>query len=107
MHQINDITFKTEVLESKSPVLVMFYADWCSKCAMMKPVVESLGNKYCNEYKFCKVNIEECPNLAAEYETDIVPAFAFFTNGELLAIFSGMVDEDTFESRLHKIFIKS
>ncbi len=104
MFHVNDHTFKTEVLENPEPVLVMFYANWCNKCAMMKPVVEELETRYDGIYKFCSVDIEESQVLASEYDTDIVPAFAFFNGGIQTAEFSGMVSEDIFEARLKEVF---
>lgn len=104
MLHINDHTFQAEVIESPEPVLVMFYASWCNKCAMMKPIVEELEIRHGGIYKFCGVDIEESEQLASEYETDIVPAFAFFIDGIQTAGFSGLVSEDIFEARLREIF---
>lgn len=104
MQHVNDHTFKTEVLESPHPVLVMFYADWCSKCAMMKPIVEDLETVYAGKYKFCSVDIEESTHLSSEYESDLVPAFVFFCDGVPIAGFEGLVSEDIFEVRLLEIF---
>ena len=56
------------------------------------------------EYKFCEVEIDESEILAQSYGIDIVPAFLFFHNGQLLAGFSGLIDTDVLETRLHKIF---
>ena len=59
--------FQIEVKDTSLPVVVMFYAIWCGKCAMMKPVVEDLEKKYAGKIKFCEVEIEESAVLAAEY----------------------------------------
>lgn len=59
--------FKIEVKDTSLPVVVMFYAIWCGKCAMMKPVVEDIEKKYAGKIKFCEVEIEESAVLAAEY----------------------------------------
>ena len=99
--------FETEVKKSSLPTVVIFYAIWCGKCAMMKPVMEHLEEKYRGSIKFCEVEIEESAVLAAEYEADIIPTFVFFHNRELLAVMRGVIDEEQFEERLQKIFRNS
>lgn len=99
--------FQIEVKQSSVPVVVMFYAIWCGKCAMMKPVIEELEVKYRGKIKFCEVEIEESAVLAAEYEADIVPTFVFFEQKEIVGVIKGMLDEATFDQRIHKIFRNS
>ena len=99
--------FQIEVKQSSVPVVVMFYAIWCGKCAMMKPVIEELEVKYRGKIKFCEVEIEESAVLAAEYEADIVPTFVFFEQKENVGVIKGMLDESTFDQRIHKIFRNS
>lgn len=74
---------------------------------MMKPIVEEIEKKYRGRFRFCEVEIDESPLLAADYEADIVPTFAFFRNGKFLGTMQGIIDEDVFERRLQKIFRNS
>lgn len=104
MLHVTTNNFEREVTGSPVPILVMFHALWCGKCAMMRPVVEDIEKRYENRYRFCEVEIEESPGLADQFEADIVPAFALFHNGNLLAFFSGLVDETILEERLNEIF---
>ena len=99
--------FDAETTHSPLPVVVMFYAVWCGKCAMMKPIVEELEPRYRNKVRFCEVEIDESPLLAAKYDADIVPTFVFFQNGRLLGIMQGIIDEVQFEQSLQKIFRNS
>ena len=92
--------FDAETKHSPLPVVVMFYAVWCGKCAMMKPIVEEIEPRYRNKVRFS-------PLLAAKYDADIVPTFVFFQNGRLLGIMQGIIDEVQFEQRLQKIFRNS
>ena len=93
---------------SKEPlVVVLFYAVWCGKCAMMKPLVEEIEKKYRKKIRFCEVDIDESPLLTADYEADIVPTFVFFQNGQFLGSMQGIIDENVFERRLQKIFRNS
>ena len=99
--------FDAETKHSPLPVVVMFYAVWCGKCAMMKPVVEEIEKKYEGQIKFCEVKVDESAVLAANYEANIVPTFVFFQNGELLGSMQGVIDEELFDQRLQKIFRNS
>lgn len=99
--------FEKEVKSYRGTVVVMFYASWCGKCAMMKPAVEDIEKRNKNKIKFCEVEIEESGRLAAKYEADIVPAFVIFKNGRVEAVMQGMVDEYAFEQRIQKIFRNS
>lgn len=99
--------FAAEAKHSQLPVVVMFYAIWCGKCAMMKPVVEEIEKKYGGQIKFCEVEVDESAVLAANYEANIVPTFVFFQNGELLGSMQGVIDEELFDQRLQKIFRNS
>ena len=95
--------FQIEVKDTSLPVVVMFYAIWCGKCAMMKPVVEDIEKKYAGKIKFCEVEIEESAVLAAEYAPEIVPTFVLFKDKKSVGVMGGMVDEHTFESRMLEI----
>ena len=96
--------FYTEVKKSPLPVVVMFYAVWCGKCAMMKPLVEDIEIKYRGRIRFCEVEVDESAVLAAEYQANIVPTFVYFENGKVLFEQKGMMEESTFEAQLQKIF---
>ena len=107
MQHLTSQNFSTETTRGPLPVVVMFYAVWCGKCAMMKPVVEEIEKKYRGRIKFCEVEIDECPLLTADYDADTVPTFVFFRNGQFLGSMQGIIDEDVFERRLQKIFRNS
>lgn len=96
--------FSPEINKSPLPVVVMFYAAWCGKCAMMKPLVEDIEPAYKNRILFCEVEVDESPGLAKKYRASIVPTFAFFQNGKLLGEIQGVMEDTTFERHLQKIF---
>lgn len=74
----------TELLNTDKPVMVDFYANWCGPCKMAMPHVEWLANTYEGEYVVAKVEVDENPDLAKEYEIMSIPAFRFFKNGQLV-----------------------
>lgn len=99
--------FDSEVKHESLPVVVMFYAVWCGKCAMMKPIAEEAEKKYRRKIKFCEVEIEESELLAVEYDTEIVPTFICFKDGRIVGTMRGIIDEDVFYDRIQKIFRNS
>ena len=105
--RVTSENYRQEIQESDIPVLVEFFADWCGKCAMMKPIVEEIERKYRGRIRFCEVEIDESPLLAAHYEADTVPTFVFFQRGHCLGSMHGIIDEGIFEQRLQKIFRNS
>ena len=107
MQHLTSKNFSAETGRGSLPVVVMFYAVWCGKCAMMKPIVEDIEKKYRGRIKFCEVEIDESPLLTADYDADTVPTFVFFRNGQFLGSMQGIIDEDVFERRLQKIFRNS
>lgn len=96
--------FETETKQGSLPVVVMFYAVWCGKCAMMKPIIEEIELKYTSQVKFCEVEIDESAALADEYGANTVPTFALFKNGKLVGELGGIMDSSVFEQRINKIF---
>ena len=91
--------------------VVMIYAVWCGKCAMMRPIIEDLEKKYQKKYsgsiRFFEVETTESGLLAAEYQTDLLPTFLFFKDQELIAVMQGMISQNDFDARLQKIFRNS
>ncbi len=78
----DDTNFKSEVLESKLPVLVDFYTSWCGPCKMLAPVLEELEAKYDGRLKVVKVNAEEAMDISEEYGIMSVPTLLMFTGGQ-------------------------
>jgi len=73
--------FKEEVLESKVPVLVDFWATWCGPCQMVGPIVEEIAEEV-TDVKICKVDVDENAELAREYFVMSIPMFILFKDGQ-------------------------
>lgn len=80
--KVTDKNFQTEVLESKIPVIVDFWADWCGPCLALAPVLEEIAREHPNQIKVCKVNIEDNPELAAKFNIRNIPFLAFIKGGQ-------------------------
>lgn len=106
MLHLTEKNFASEAVHCDSPVIVMFYASWCPKCALMKPVMEDLEKKFYGKIRFCEAEISESPALAAKYGADhLIPAFILFRDNKVAGIFKGIIAEELFEQRIKKIFI--
>ncbi|MGN0332022.1 MAG: thioredoxin [Lachnospiraceae bacterium] len=73
--------FKEEVLESKVPVLVDFWATWCGPCQMVGPVIEEIAGEV-TDAKICKVDVDAQPELAREYRVMSIPTLMVFKDGQ-------------------------
>lgn len=92
--ELDDKTFKKEVLESKGPVLVDFFATWCLPCKRMAPFVEELATEYGGKVKFFRVDVEKAPKTADKYEVEQMPVlFVFMPGTKSPAIMMGFKDK--------------
>ena len=80
--KINKENFASEVLNSNKPVLLDFYADWCCPCRMVGPIVSEIANER-SDVKVGKINVEEQPELAAQFQVMSIPMLAVIKNGKL------------------------
>lgn len=83
MIEVNDDNFKEEVLESKTPVVVKFWAEWCGPCKAMNPILEEANDLYGENVKLVSVDIEQSPALVGKYKIRSIPTLLSFENGEL------------------------
>ncbi|MBP5292352.1 MAG: thioredoxin [Lachnospiraceae bacterium] len=99
---INDDSFKAEVLEASTPVLVDFFATWCGPCKMMGPVLEKLSDKYEGKIAFAKIDVDENPDSAAEYNVRSIPFMVLFKDGQVVDHVLGAVPVAALEATLAK-----
>jgi len=96
----NDNNFEEEVIKSKLPVLVDFYAEWCGPCKMMAPLIDKLAKEYDGKWKIAKVNVDESPQTSAKYGIQSIPSLKFFKNGEVVDELLGFQSEDNIKAKL-------
>ena len=86
--------FEKEVLKSEKPVLVDFYADWCGPCNAMAPVIEELATELDGKAKVGKINVDDNPNIAVEYNVMSIPTLIIFKNGKEEKRLVGLRDKE-------------
>jgi len=79
--EVNDSNFEQVVLQSKTPVMVDFWAVWCGPCRMVEPVVEELANDYEGKVTVARLNVDENPKTASQYSIMSIPTLLIFKNG--------------------------
>ena len=89
---VNNESFKKEVEEAESLVVIDFYADWCGPCRMLAPTLGELEMEY-PEVKFCKVNVDSDPDLARMFRIESIPFVAFVKNNTFLDMSVGYVQK--------------
>ena len=76
-------SFKAEVLDAAEPVVVDFWAEWCGPCKMIAPSLEEISNEMAGKVKIAKVNIDENPEIAAQYGIRSIPTLMLFKGGQV------------------------
>jgi thioredoxin 1 len=79
-----------EVLSSSQPLLVDFWAGWCGPCRTLAPTIEKLAEKYGNEVRFAKLDVDELPEVASQFGIQSIPTLLLFEGGEVVAQLVGL-----------------
>jgi thioredoxin 1 len=91
--QVDQNNFKNEVLQAPGPVLVDFWAPWCGPCRMVAPVVDKIAQTYAGRLKVVKLNTDDNPSLAGQYDVTGIPALIIFKAGAPVDRVVGYVPE--------------
>ncbi|MBZ0161283.1 MAG: thioredoxin [Notoacmeibacter sp.] len=81
--KVDKSNFQSNVLESAEPVVVDFWAEWCGPCKMIAPALEEIATEMGGKVKIAKLNIDENPELAAQFGVRSIPTLMLFKGGEV------------------------
>lgn len=81
IQHVTDATFKSEVLDATTPVLVDYWAEWCGPCKMIAPILDEVAREYAGRLKVAKLNIDDNPKTPGEFGIRGIPTLILFKNG--------------------------
>jgi thioredoxin 1 len=85
LHQVSDDSFEADVIQSDTPVLVDFWAEWCGPCRMIAPLLEQVAEEYGDKLKIVKMNVDDNTDTPAKYGVRGIPTLLLVKKGEVAA----------------------
>jgi thioredoxin 1 len=98
--ELTDGNFDTEVINTSTPVLVDFSADWCGPCKMMGPIIEDLANEYEGKAKITKIDVDVNPQTTSKYGVRSLPTLLIFKDGNVVEKIIGAVPKRVITEKL-------
>jgi len=104
-HTVTDTSFATDVIEvsSAKPVLVDAWAEWCGPCRMIAPLLEQLAAESNGKYRIAKLNVDDNPRTAAQFNIRSIPTLLIFKNGQLADQIVGVQPKQAIAARLSRL----
>ena len=99
---ITDQNFQDEVIKSQLPVLVDFWAPWCTPCKIVSPIVEELGKEYEGKLKVGKMNVDDNPQTGGDFGVMSIPTLMVFKNGQPVKTAIGAQGKDTLKKMIEE-----
>lgn len=97
---VTQATFKNEVIESDTPVLVDFWAEWCGPCKKLSPVLDEIADEMGDQVKVAKVNVDDERALGMMYQIMSIPTVLLFKNGQKVDEFVGLRPKSEIVSKI-------
>ncbi|MDP2210498.1 MAG: thioredoxin [Candidatus Aquicultor sp.] len=98
--EVSEQTWDAEIIGSDKPVLVDFWAQWCAPCRIVAPVIEELAGEFSEKIKFAKLNVDDSPRIAGQFQVMSIPTFILFEKGEAKRRFMGAMPKERFVDEL-------
>ncbi len=98
-----DQNFKQEVLNSKQPVLVDFFAEWCGPCQIQAPIIEELEKEYQDKIKIGQLDVDQSQQTASEYQVMSIPTLVLFKGGKEVGRLMGLQPKSVLKEKLNSL----
>ncbi|WP_434064772.1 MULTISPECIES: thioredoxin [Anaerosinus] len=98
--KITKSNFDAEVIHSDIPVLLDFWAEWCTPCKMLSPIIHEIANENTGKIKVGKVNVDEEPELATQFQVMSIPMLILFKEGKAVNTSIGFMDKEAIKKFL-------
>lgn len=100
---ITDQNFQSEVAQSQMPVVVDFWAPWCTPCRIVGPIVEELAKEFAGKIKVGKLNVDENQQVSGQFGIMSIPTILFFKNGQPVDSVVGAQGKDVIKQKMEKL----
>lgn len=97
---VTDSTFDSEVMASKKPVMVDFWAEWCGPCRAVSPILDQIASEHSDKISVVKLNVDENPETALKYQITSIPTMKVFQGGEVVKTVIGAKPKPALEADL-------
>lgn len=94
------------VLKANKPVVVDFWADWCTPCRTVKPILEKLAEKYKNKISFYRIDADTCPNIVSTYQISSIPTLVIYYQGNSVERLVGVNNISEYERFINDALVR-
>jgi thioredoxin 1 len=98
--EVTDATFEAEVLNSETPIMVDFWAEWCGPCRAVSPILDQIASEHADKLQIVKLNVDDNPQTAMKYQITSIPAMKVFKGGEVVKTVIGAKPKPALEADL-------
>jgi thioredoxin 1 len=98
--EVTDQSFQSEVLDSDTPTIIDFWAEWCAPCRQIAPIISELAAEYGDRVKIVKMDIDAHPNTPGQYGVRAIPTILAFKNGQVVQQLQGARPKADFKARV-------
>lgn len=101
--ELTEQTFDEEIAKTSGVCVLDFWAEWCAPCKALAPVLKQVADEFFGKVKVLKVNIDEAPAIATQFDVMSIPTLVFFKDGEIVKKTTGVAGKETIQNILNEL----